>query len=417
MMKTLYVHIGMAKTGTTALQYFLWENRQVLEKHGYCYPSMRCAYSDLSTANETRNGHFLVNDTWIDGVMEHDEEDLAMYRAGMDEVVRLFETYDQVILSDESIWVGTYKRRKRLWEDLKADGQAHGFQVKIIVYLRRQDQYIASVYKQKLKQRSSATSRETWEEYASHIPKTRQLDYFKKLEQIREFIGKENMIVRRYDREGFYGGSIYADFLYQIGLSYSDEYRLVQAEANQSLLGNTAEMKRIINEIEGFDRDDDRLMRKILYADSEISKKQVEAELFSREEAERFLKEYEESNARVAELYCADGKPLFDDTIPDVPKYDKNNPYMIEDVLRFSAIGLKYMREELALAEKERKAQKAQIKDLKEQIRQLKERDKALAEQTDSTKKEIKDVRNGLLETRDKLHHPVRAVMGRFKKS
>ena len=25
--KTLYVHIGMAKTGTTALQYFLWENR------------------------------------------------------------------------------------------------------------------------------------------------------------------------------------------------------------------------------------------------------------------------------------------------------------------------------------------------------------------------------------------------------
>lgn len=409
-MKTLYVHIGMAKTGTTALQYFLWENRAVLESYNYCYPSMKCAYSDMSIVNETRNGHFLVNDTWIDGVMKHDELDAAMYRAGMDEVVRLFERYDNIILSDEGIWVATYQRRASLWEELVADGEKYGFQVKMIVYLRRQDQYIASVYKQKLKQRISKSNMETWEEYVSHIPKTRQLNYYKKLEGIREVLGKENMIVCRYDRKGFCGGSIYADFLHRIGLEFSEEYHITQQEANESLLGNTAEMKRIINEIEGFDRADDRLMRNILYADSEISKKQVVAEVFSREEAEDFLKKYEQSNAKVAEEYFADGKPLFDSYVPDIPKYDKNNPYMIEDVLRFAAIGLKYMREEQAAAAEERAKLKAQIKELQGQVKELQG---CLKEH----KKDTSDVRKELYATRDKLHHPVRTVARKIKKN
>lgn len=402
-MKTLYVHIGMAKTGTTALQYFLWENRAVLEAKNYCYPSMKCAYSNMSIVNETRNGHFLVNDTWIDGVMKHDEIDAAMYRTGMDEVVRLFESYDNIILSDESVWVATYRRRASLWEELVADGEKYGFQVKMIVYLRRQDQYIASVYKQKLKQRISKSNMETWEEYVTHIPKTRQLNYYKKLEKIRKVFGKENMIVCRYDRGGFYGGSIYADFLHRIGLEFSDEFQIVQQEANQSLLGNTAEMKRIINEIPGFDKEDDRFMRTILYEDSELSKKQVVAEVFSKEEAEDFLKKYEQSNEKVAEEYFTDGKPLFDNTVADIPKYDKNNPYMIEDVLRFAAIGLKYMRKELETASEERAQLKSEIKELKRQVEQY--------------EKQAADVRQELLATRDKLHHPVRTVAGKLKKN
>lgn len=402
-MKTLYVHIGMAKTGTTALQYFLWENRAVLEAKNYCYPSMKCAYSNMSIVNETRNGHFLVNDTWIDGVMKHDEVDAAMYRTGMDEVVRLFESYDNIILSDESVWVATYRRRASLWEELVADGEKYGFQVKMIVYLRRQDQYIASVYKQKLKQRISKSNMETWEEYVTHIPKTRQLNYYKKLEKIRKVFGKENMIVCRYDRRGFYGGSIYADFLHRIGLEFSDEFQIVQQEANQSLLGNTAEMKRIINEIPGFDKEDDRFMRTILYEDSELSKKQVVAEVFSKEEAEDFLKKYEQSNEKVAEEYFTDGKPLFDNTVADIPKYDKNNPYMIEDVLRFAAIGLKYMRKELETAAEERAQLKSEIKELKRQVEQY--------------EKQAADVRQELLATREKLHHPVRTVAGKIIKS
>ncbi len=422
--KTLYVHIGMAKTGTTALQYFLWENRGVLEQKGYCYPSMRLAYPDVATVNETRNGHFLVNDTWVNGSMEHDNLDAMMYRAGMDEVVRLFEIYDNVILSDEGIWVATYKRRASLWEELLADGERNGFQVKIVVYLRRQDQYIASVYKQKLKQRTSYSNRETWEEYVSHIPKTRQLDYFKKLERIRKVVGMDHMIVCKYDRESFLGGSLYADFLHRIGLEFTDAYEVAQQEANKSLLGNTAEMKRIINEIGDFDRDDDRLIRNILYDDSEISKNQVIAEVFSKEEAESFLRKYDQSNAKVAETYFDDGKPLFDNTVPDIPKYDRNNPYMMEDILRFAAIGLKYLRRDQAAAggqirelQKQLAKSEGEVIRLERQTEKLQKQMDKLQGQMAQHNQETKNVRGELYETRDKLHHPIRAVFSRITKS
>jgi len=36
---TVYLHIGIAKTGTTYLQELLWHNRKVLERHGVRYPA------------------------------------------------------------------------------------------------------------------------------------------------------------------------------------------------------------------------------------------------------------------------------------------------------------------------------------------------------------------------------------------
>ena len=40
MKKKLYLHIGMGKTGTTALQHFFWENRKALAAHDICYPEL-----------------------------------------------------------------------------------------------------------------------------------------------------------------------------------------------------------------------------------------------------------------------------------------------------------------------------------------------------------------------------------------
>ncbi len=393
--KTLYVHIGMAKTGTTALQSFLWDNRVLLREKGYCYPDMRCAYPNTSLVNERRNGHFLINDVRVDGSLEHREADEAMYCTGIEEVVRLFKTCDNIVLSDESIWASTYKQRENLWEELREDGKKYGFEVKIIVYLRRQDQYMISLYRQKIARRKNNGSQKTWEDFISNISGVRQLNYFKKLECMRKVLGKEALIVCRYERGGFFEGSLYADFLHRIGLELTDEYEITEQRTNKSLLGNTVEMKRILNELPDFNSDDDFVMREILYAGGEISKRQVGAELFSKQEAESFLKKYEKSNESVARTYFGDGRPLFDNTVEDLPKYDRNNPYMVEDVLRFAAIGLKYLRMEQA--------------ELKKQIWQL---EKQVAEH----RKEAGSVRKELYATRDKLHHPIRALASRLSR-
>ena len=36
--KTIYLHIGTSKTGTTSIQYFLWKNKTLLEERGILYP-------------------------------------------------------------------------------------------------------------------------------------------------------------------------------------------------------------------------------------------------------------------------------------------------------------------------------------------------------------------------------------------
>ena len=60
-MKTLYLHIGTTKTATTSIQRFLEENKDVLQKYGYCFPDSLHVYP---RANKRRNAHFLVAKVW-----------------------------------------------------------------------------------------------------------------------------------------------------------------------------------------------------------------------------------------------------------------------------------------------------------------------------------------------------------------
>lgn len=48
-MKTLYIHIGTSKTGTTSLQHFCTENEKLFEEQRYMYPISHIN-SDISTS-------------------------------------------------------------------------------------------------------------------------------------------------------------------------------------------------------------------------------------------------------------------------------------------------------------------------------------------------------------------------------
>ena len=73
-MKTLYLHIGTTKTATTSIQRFLEENKDVLQKYGYCFPDSLHVYP---RANKRRNAHFLVAKVWdADGSMQEMRESI-----------------------------------------------------------------------------------------------------------------------------------------------------------------------------------------------------------------------------------------------------------------------------------------------------------------------------------------------------
>ena len=140
-MKILWIHIGMAKTASSAIQAFCYENANILESHGYCYPVFPFRYPGIAKAH---NGRFLLG-VIKDGNGKRDlEQEQQNFKDGMQMVHKLFLTHDNIILSDESIWRGMDCEKPDLWELMAKEAQKGNFQIRVIVYFRRQDKFFPS---------------------------------------------------------------------------------------------------------------------------------------------------------------------------------------------------------------------------------------------------------------------------------
>ena len=62
-----------------------------------------------------------------------------MWDEGLAMIHKEFEKYDNVILSDENIWHASNGRKFPFWSKLMEDAKEYDYQVKIVVYIRRQD--------------------------------------------------------------------------------------------------------------------------------------------------------------------------------------------------------------------------------------------------------------------------------------
>lgn len=323
MKKTLYVHIGTTKTGTTAIQGFCVDNKEVLNRKGYVYPLFPYHYQDVT---DRRNAHFLI--------AEDCKDNNGVFREGMDKILELFQTYPNVILSDEGIWSAGYDRRMGMFKALKKESKEHGFQVKIIVYLRRQDTYLISGWNQMVKSGIGDSVDTAWADYIDDRERISKMNYGTNLSKMAKVWGKKKILVRRFEPKHFVGGSIYADFLQTIGLELTDEYTIAEAMRNMRLSGNTHEIKRILNGMPDMDVSDNSFFRRALLSYADVSGKIYPNEMFSEAEAKAFMKKYEEENRQVSEDFF-DGEPLFELDWKDVPKWEKDNPYMMDDVIRF----------------------------------------------------------------------------------
>lgn len=369
-MKTLHIHIGTPKTATTAIQKFCADNNPVLNRKGYCYPDFSFDYGRVGKA---RNGHFLIGFLYDEDGNRCVDKEMQRISEVMQKIEELFLTYDHVILSDEDIWRFMDEDRTDLWKILKAEADRVGYQVHMIVYFRRQDQFLTSNWNQNVKGRIGTLCEELFDDFLEKVDKDVRLNYYEKLERVAAVIGKENITVRRFDKSKFVNGSIHSDFLSVIGLAMTDEYQITKGIWNLSLYGNTHEIKRAVNSLPALgDPGAQKFIKNRLMEFSNVSSKQYPCEMFSKEEAEAFLKNYEEGNRKVAEEYLHEpGGELFDLTVNDTEKWQKNNRYMDEDLARFTASVGVYLQKEYEDLKKENDALKKEVNRLKRDVEEL----------------------------------------------
>lgn len=356
-MSTVYINIGTPKTGTTALQTFLRENEEELNKQGYCYPLFELG---IAPFYDDRNGQFLVYQS------RHKED-----RAEREERVRdmayqqlqkYMKKYPNIILSEEQIW---YRSRyeKHFWSDVRDRFQKMGCEVKVIVYLRRQDLLIQSLWNQSIKmfRRNKLTFEESIEKnYFKYHP----LDYYESLKYMESFLGKENMIVRPYEWGRFEGEdhTLFSDFFQSVGLVMTEGFQK-KTGMNYGLEGNFIEIKRWMNNMPGYSGIRDFLSRPVLNASmyyTELGENE-KSNMFSYEEQKAYLAQFEEGNRKVAEEYLGrKGEPLFYEGVKEAPEWTFREDRLSRDIV--------------AIMTEAFSAQEKQIADMKNELKELKEK-------------------------------------------
>lgn len=365
-MATVYLHIGTPKTGTTALQNFLSDNNKVLNKYGICYPDFGFRYSQIGIL---RNAHFLLTSYVDENGQRSREKPGKDYESGLDKIADLAQTYDKIIISDEAIWRGS-SNRDDFWTKLKYDLWKRSLDIKIIVYLRRQDLWVPSFWGQKIKKGSLLH----FQEYLQYMKEVDYpTDYFEYMEMLSSVFGEESLIIRVYEKGQYHGEqhTLISDFLDIFGLSLGDEFCIKQDLYNLSLKGNYAEIRRILNELPGF-YENDHILKRSIWDTQRINPEPELAEYYTwntPEEQRAYLAAFADSNERLARKYLhrEDGV-LFYDPVKDYPERQPDEQSLNRDLFLVYGRAVQLLEQELEQQNQKLKKTEAQLESLRKYV-------------------------------------------------
>lgn len=234
MKKDLILHLGTQKTGSSAIQVFLTQNQKSLLKAGFEYLDPR--ENPFGLFNMNHSGLVLaLTGFWRDGSTQLTREEAwLMLRKKVE------QSRHCVIISSEGFSTPEALQHMDFIKD-----SLSGFNVKVIIYLRRQDLYAQSLYKEQVKDREHRPFQEAYAEagYKNF------LDYRAIVDQWGEAFGKHNIAVRPYEHGQLKNGDIVADFMQTIGSKISKKMLRVSKPVNQTMNGFVLQISRELNAI------------------------------------------------------------------------------------------------------------------------------------------------------------------------
>jgi len=215
----LYIHVGMPKTGSSAIQAFLALNKRYLLKHDFSYPN----HTGFKQAFQTSSGNATDMFKWIKN------ENTNIFN------IFLKKTKTKnIILSSEILFVILKENPEKFANFL------HGRSYKIICYIREFGDLIESCINQQIKNHYLV-------DYLNIDNITTSFDYYGCLLKAKDYINIDNIIVKKYGNKYFYNNNIYADFMNTIGLKLDDEVVYPEKSVNPSLNRDALELRMLLN--------------------------------------------------------------------------------------------------------------------------------------------------------------------------
>jgi hypothetical protein len=347
MKRHLILHIGLSKTGSSSIQRVLAEQRPAMEAVGVYYPR------SAGWANHALLPASLVNDLGIlwgfhPGTWEGltPAARLARFRVEWDaEMAALPDWAVRCVVSAEQI--GGLLRHQDEVDRLAEMLAVHFDPVEVVVYLRRQDQHVASAYSQWLRGGVLEDPALPAGGADAHF----EYDYGPLVDRYAAAFGDAAMRVRIFSRKTLVGGDVLEDFFHVAGFSIPVPPDAPNKNANLGInLEGQALMllagHRLAQEAGDNSWRDRPQWRRFAEAVSERFAGRGWRP--TRDEAAEFMARFTATNEQVRQRFFPNQQTLFDMDLSDLPERTEQ-----PDPVRVLDAGIN-----LALYETERSAQR-----------------------------------------------------------
>ena len=242
-MRTLYLHIGTAKTGTSSLQSFLHANRNALSSAGFLVPRSLGFPNHIGLAVASHR-HF-HNNGLCHSLGIHSEEEWLEFTKS--EWSKFHEevgsrTEKNVILSSEVFYGSMISREDIACFKNKLESQTWD-EVKVVVYLREQAAFAAAHHSTDLTYWGSLREKPPWpdDSYFSRI-----CDYKSTIQDWSSVFGERSMLVRLFAKDQDKKFSVVDDFVSEVLAIDGIHFDCVPAK-NQSISAHGLEVIRLVN--------------------------------------------------------------------------------------------------------------------------------------------------------------------------
>jgi len=319
--KIVFLHIGFPKTGSSAIQVFLAKNMKKLEEFNYKYPdfgdrNIERAEVGLITSG---NGVKLKNALIKDSENKKTTNSLDLIRKY---IVPELENFN-IIISCESLSSLNNSQISILYEIFRK----FDINVTIISYLRRQDYFLESGWKQ------WGVKQEKFQEYLVRHP---IFDWKAILDQWSKYFGKESIIVRAYEKIQLQGGLI-PDFLNLLKLPSKDHFEVPEVYTNPGFNRDILELIYINNDL--FENAHDNSFYNFLYDvldDNFLKKPFEEMSFLSPAQRHDYLERHKEINESIAREYLKrkSGELFFEDYPNASDHWDDYEGLSLENSIR-----------------------------------------------------------------------------------
>ena len=210
---TAYLHIGTAKTGTTTIQHFFSGNRPALKAQGYLYPRCLGAINHELAAVYGADFHRRFTPGKAPGATTPEALDALRDELRGALAAEIAEAgCPHLLISNEHLFqkvrdAAEAERIKEMLGPLAGD-------VRIVVYLRRQDEFAASEFCERVRMGYDGTL----ERYLAAGRTRELLDYERNLRGWIDVFGTGRITLRVFDRDRLEGGDTLVDLCKLIGL-------------------------------------------------------------------------------------------------------------------------------------------------------------------------------------------------------